>query len=221
MEIAIQGLLFLGIIPALILLFIGLKGYDGLYKEKTIFLTFIIGIIFGVVAAVVRLVTRPPVFLIVYIIIFAFFEQLIKTIVLNIGRLHGKKETVIYGLSLGLGFGSSFTPFLVIAGSMESTDLSFISLIAFGSLGFIFFHAATSAYIGYGVYKNKLMKYLLIAILFQIPFNAIVDVTRTKYHAYAQLVLVIYGLILFWYVIIRVMPNIIKDEKRKRKLKKK
>ena len=39
-----QALLFLGIIPALIIMYISLKGYDELYKEKTVFLIFIYGI---------------------------------------------------------------------------------------------------------------------------------------------------------------------------------
>ena len=70
MDVPIQGLLFLGIIPALILLYIGLKGYEGYYRDKTIFLTFIIGIIFGVIAAVLRLYLSPPPLLIIYIILF-------------------------------------------------------------------------------------------------------------------------------------------------------
>ncbi len=127
MGVPIQGLLFVGIIPALIILFFSLKGYDGYYKDKSIFLTFVIGIIFGVIAAVLRLYLSPPPLLVVYIILFAFFEQLSKTIVLNIGRLHLKKETTIYGLSLGLGFGSSFTPFLVVVGSLSGhTSLEFL-----------------------------------------------------------------------------------------------
>ena len=228
MEIAIQGLLFLGIIPALILLYFGLKGYDELYKEKTVFLTFVLGIVFGVISAVVRWYSSPAVFLIIYIVLFAFFEQLIKTIVLNLKRLQAKKETVIYGLSLGLGFGSSFTLFLVILGYEKSSDLSFVSLLTVGSLGFILFNAATSAYIGYGIYVKKLMKYLLIAILLQIPFNLIFDGTRyynsaynteyynSMYHIATQALLIAYGAIIFWYVITKIMPNILKDEKRKR-----
>jgi uncharacterized membrane protein len=229
MEIAIQGLLFLGIIPALILLFIGLKGYDGIYKDKSVFLTFVIGIVFGVVAAIVRFLISPLPSLvigyvnaIVYAVLFAFFEQLFKTIVLNLKRLQGKKETTIYGLSLGLGFGSSFTPFLVIAGGLASSnDLFFVSLVAFGSLGFILMHAATSTYIGFGVFKRKLIRYLLIAILIQIPFNYLAEATRyySDYHLYFQISLVIYGAILFWYVLKNVMPNILKDEKRKRSKK--
>ena len=49
-----QASLFLGIIPALILLYISLKGYEGHYKDKTIFLTFIIGIVLGFIAEIGR-----------------------------------------------------------------------------------------------------------------------------------------------------------------------
>ena len=223
-------MLFLGIIPALLLLYISLKGYEGFYKDKGIFLTFILGIIFGIIAAIVRFVTNPLPSLalgfvnaLFYVIIYALFEQLFKTMVLNLRRLQGKKETVIYGLSLGLGFGSSFTPFLVILGSMSSENsLTFVSIVAFGSLGFILFHAATAAYIGYGIYKNKLMKFLIIAILIQLPFNLIVEATRyysESYHVCLQTALVIYGLIIFWYVVKNIIPNILKDEKRKRSKK--
>ena len=118
MELPTQAILFLGIIPALFFLFIALKGYEGYYKDKTIFLTFITGIFFGILAAIIRLIINPLPLVIIFIILFAFLEQLFKTIVLNIGRLQYKKETTIYGLTLGLGFGSSFTPFLVIIGSV-------------------------------------------------------------------------------------------------------
>lgn len=221
MDLPIQAVLFLGIIPALVLLFISLKGYDGCYKDKTVFLTFVIGLISGIVAAVIRLLINPMPLLIVYIVLFAFFEQLFKTVVLNIGRLQNKKETTIYGLSLGLGFGSSFTPFLIIAGSMSGqSDFTFLSLVTFGSLGFILFHAASGAYIGFGVYSGKMMKYLLIVILLQLPFNTIADATRFylgNYFSYLQVGLVLYGAVFFLYVILKLMPQILdqnKDGKR-------
>ena len=219
MGVPIQGLLFVGIIPALIILFFGLKGYDGYYKDKSIFLTFVIGIMFGVIAAVLRLYLSPLPFLIIYIVLFAFFEQLLKTIVLNIGRLQLKKETTIYGLSLGLGFGSSFTPFLVVVGSLSGhTSLEFLSLVILGSIGFILFHSATGAYIGYGIFSGKMTRYLLIAILLQLPFNAISDLTRfylDPKFPYYQAGLVIYGAIIFGYVFLKVMPRILKEEVKK------
>ena len=215
MDLIPQTSLFLGIIPALILLFISLKGYEGNYKEKNIFLTFVVGVIIGFFAAIARSFTFP--LLLVYIILFALFEQLFKTIILNIGRFHEKKETTIYGLSLGLGFGSVFTPFLIIAvSSLVTSDVYVLLLIVIGSLGIILFHGATGAFIGYGIYAGELTKYLFAAMIVQIPFNFIIDmmiVTSDDPSLYLKLGivvgLVVYGGIVFWYVVNNIMPRIL------------
>ena len=227
MELPTQAILFLGIIPALFFLFIALKGYEGYYKDKTIFLTFITGIFFGILAAIIRLIINPLPLVIIYIILFAFLEQLFKTIVLNIGRLQYKKETTIYGLSLGLGFGSSFTPFLVIVGSLSGQSSTiFLTLVAFGSLGFILFHAASGAIIGYGIFSGKMTKFLFIAIILQIPFNAISDLTRLQiifnstYYPIFQAAVVVYGAILFIYVIKKIMPRILQEKDKRKRTKK-
>ena len=227
MELPTQAILFLGIIPALFFLFIALKGYEGYYKDKTIFLTFITGIFFGILAAIIRLIINPLPLVIIYIILFAFLEQLFKTIVLNIGRLQYKKETTIYGLTLGLGFGSSFTPFLVIVGSLSGQSSTiFLTLVAFGSLGFILFHAASGAIIGYGIFSGKMTKFLFIAIFLQIPFNAISDLTRLQiifnstYYPIFQAAVVVYGAILFIYVIKKIMPRILQEKDKRKRTKK-
>ena len=227
MELPTQAILFLGIIPALFFLFIALKGYEGYYKDKTIFLTFITGIFFGILAAIIRLIINPLPLVIIYIILFAFLEQLFKTIVLNIGRLQYKKETTIYGLTLGLGFGSSFTPFLVIVGSLSGQSSTiFLTLVAFGSLGFILFHAASGAIIGYGIFSGKMTKFLFIAIFLQIPFNAISDLTRVQiifnstYYPIFQAAVVVYGAILFIYVIKKIMPRILQEKDKRKRTKK-
>jgi hypothetical protein len=69
-----QTSLFIGIIPALILLYIGLKGYEGHFKDKLIFLMFIVGIIIGFISAVIELLTQN-IGLIIYIILFQILEQ--------------------------------------------------------------------------------------------------------------------------------------------------
>lgn len=221
-----QASLFLGIIPALVLLYISLKGYEGHYKDKTIFLTFVIGIILGFIAAFIQSFTFAGV--IIYTILLAFFDQLFKTIVLNLGRLQEKRETAIYGLTLGLGFGSAFTPFLIIAVSrLITSNLYVLSLIGLGSLGIILFHGATGAYIGYGIYVGKLTKHLLTAIIVQIPFNLIMGMAiifSKPESLYIQLGLVvgliIYGGIVFWYVIKKILPRILlQSQKRKRSKK--
>lgn len=221
-----QASLFLGIIPALILLYISLKGYEGCYKDKTVFLTFVIGIILGFIAAFVQSLTIAGV--IIYIILLAFFDQLLKTIILNIGRLQNKRESTIYGLTLGLGFGSAFTPFLIIAvSSLITNDVYVLSLLAIGSIGIILFHGATGTYIGYGIYAGKLIKHLLVAIIIQLPFNlllGLVIIYSKPETLNEQIGLVsgflMYGVVVFWYVIKRTMPLILSQNQKRKRSKK-
>ena len=213
-----QTSLFIGIIPALIILYIGLKGYEGHFKDKLIFLTFIVGIIIGFISAVIELFTRD-VGLIIYIILFPVLEQLSKTIVLNLGRFQEKQETTIYGLSLGLGFGSVFTPAAIIMGNFQEINVAFIAAIV-GSFGIILLHAATGALIGYGVYSHKLSTYLTIAILLQIPITTVIGVTNIFNISYLQISLVVYGIIIYWYATKKIMPRILKESQRRKRTQK-
>lgn len=213
-----QTSLFIGIIPALIILYIGLKGYEGHFKDKLIFLTFIVGIIIGFISAVIELLTRD-VGLIIYIILFPVLEQLSKTIVLNLGRFQEKQETTIYGLSLGLGFGSVFTPAAIIMGNFQEINVAFIAAIV-GSFGIILFHAATGAIIGYGVYSHKLSTYLTLAILLQIPITTVIGVTNLFSISYLQISLVVYGIIVYWYATKKIMPRILQESQRRKRTQK-
>lgn len=208
-----QASLFLGIIPALFIMFISLKGYDDYYKDKTMFITFIAGIIMGFIAAFIQSFFINLV--VISIILLAVFNQLFKTIVINIGRFQGKKETTIYGLSLGLGFGSSFTPFMIIAvSSLLSNDAYVLSVIGLGSLGLIFFHGATGAYIGYGVYSGSLLKKLIVAILLELPLSLMIGLMiyftnqSIKLQVVFAIVAVIDGIVLYWYVTKKIVPMI-------------
>jgi len=234
MAVPLQGILFLGIIPALILLFIFLKGYDGHYSDRGIFLTFMAGIFLGFISALVRMkMLHPPVIfaliepaVMLFMVLFAFFEQLFKTIILNIGRFQEKSETTIYGLSLGLGFGTVFTPFFIIAAaaSADASGVAFTNyhtiLITIGTIGIILFHGATGAIIGYGISQRKLLKYLLIAVLLQLPLNVLLDMTRSytdSFFIYFQVGLIVYGAMIFFYVVTRIMPQILEQNDKNKK----
>lgn len=211
-----QALLFIGIIPALLLLFISLKGYEGYYKDKLIFLTFVIGLIIGVITVIIEAYTAAVG--IYFIVLFPILEQLFKTIVLNIRRFHGNKETPIYGLSLGLGFGSIFIPSsLILLGIQGVYDNLSIALVLVGALGIILIHAATGVCIGYGVYSYSLFKYLIFAILLYIPVTGLTFFSTIVQRGYLQLAIFPYGIILYWYFTTRVMVKIkSQTEKRKR-----
>ncbi len=212
-----QTSLFIGIIPALIVLYIGLKGYEGHYKDKLIYLTFIVGIIIGIASAVIELFTRN-IGLLVYIILFPILEQLFKTIILNLGRFQEKQETTIYGFSLGLGFGSVFTPVAIFFGNFQ--DIFSMTAAMTGSFGITLFHAATGILIGYGVYVNKLAKYLSISILLHLVITTVIGFTNLFSVGYLQITLALYGLIVFWYALKKIMPRILQETQRRKRTQK-
>lgn len=219
MEQLPQTLLFVGIIPALVLLFVSLKGYDDYYKDKIIFLTFVIGLIIGVIAVIIEAYTAT--IGVYFVILFPILEQLFKTIILNIGRFHGKKATPIYGLSLGLGFGSIFIPSSLVLLSIQGVyDNLSMGLTIVGAIGIILIHAATGICIGYGVYIYSLMKYLLFAIILYLPVTGLTFISTFFKIDYIQLVIFPYGIILYWYFTTRIMVKIKSDTEEKKKSKK-
>jgi len=211
-----QSSLLLGIIPALLILYIGLKGYEGYYKEKNIFLTFIAGIITGFVAALIEISTLKVG--ISFIVLFPVLEQLFKTILLNIRKLQEKRETVIYGLSLGLGFGSIFTPFSIMTTNLQIGDSLYLLIsIVFGSFGIILFHGATGTLLGYGIYKARMPRYLILTVLLHIPITGLSFLAILYKIEYVQIGFVAYGIILFLYVSKKIMPRILSNRRRGKK----
>ena len=211
-----QASLFLGIIPALLLLYISLKDYEGYYKDKFIFLSFVAGIIAGFISVIIE--TYGQTIGILFIIFFPIIEQLFKTIILNISKLQRIKDTVIYGLSLGLGFGSIFTPFSMITSNIQPGDSILIILVIIGSIGIILLHGATGVCIGYGIYSGNLIKYLLLAIILHIPITSLIFLTTFYEIEFLQIGLIIYGLIIYWYITKNIMSRILSQhDKRKRR----
>jgi len=214
-----QALLFLGLIPVLILFYISLKGYDELFHFKNVFVTLILGMFIGVVALIIEANTVAAGVL--FIILYPLLEQLFKTMILNLRRFHGRNVTVIYGLSLGLGFGSIFILssliLLFIGGSVDTFSLL---LTVFGSLGIIMMHGATGVYIGFGVYSYKLVKYVLLSILVHIPITAWIYITTLLNKGYLQLAIFPYGILLYWHATTKIMPKILLDKNKTRKSKK-
>lgn len=213
-----QASLFLGIIPALILLYINLKGYEGHYKDKNIFLSFVFGIIAGFISAIIEIFTVA--IGILFIILFPILEQLFKTIILNIGRLQEKRATVVYGLSLGLGFGSIFVPLSIIMANILPVDLFLFISVIVGSIGIILFHGATGILLGYGVYSGTLLNYFIITVLLHLPVTGWFFLTDYYDVEYLQVGIILYGLIIYWYATKKIMPLILSQSQKRKRTKK-
>jgi len=204
----VQSSLLVGIIPALILLYYSLKDWQGKFQEKTLFIMLIIGFFTGSFMILLELGLFYNT--IAFITIFPFLGQIIKTMILNLRRFQTKKETVIYGLALGLGFGSLYPAALIILFNDISNQS--ILLILLSSLGIILLHGATGAMIGYGIYqRNLLYLYFFSGGIFVIA-NVLIKIE------YFQLINLVLGIVLYWYVnkqMISKVVNITEDNKSK------
>ena len=209
--------IFLGLIPALIVLYIGLKGWEGYYKEKTVFILLVVGLIIGFIAYIIEYLTASS-GIIVMIILFPLLEQILKTIVLNLRFFQEKQETTLYGLAVGLGFGSMFIPFSLLLTDIE-LGLPFLFFFI-GSIGILLFHGAAGMLIGYGIYQNRLSKYFSITFLFHLPVTTWFFLTTLMGLEYLQVGLIFYGLLIYWYASTRFLKPVLLQLRSRRRTRK-
>ncbi|RLF30444.1 MAG: protease PrsW, partial [Thermoplasmata archaeon] len=204
--------LFLGIVPALIILYFTLKGYEEYFKDKKIFLSFVAGLLAGFFSIIFESFVRNF-GVISLIILIPFFEQIVKTSILNSRLARGTEGAPIYGATLGLGFGSILTPFsiAIYASKWSGLEIVGLSIVTLGAIGFIFFHGATGIYIGYGVKSDRVWRYFIYAVLFQIPLMVVSLVSDEYNLEFLQVLIVVYSIILYWYaakkVLIMTLPK--------------
>ncbi len=211
-----QASLFLGLIPALVLLYISIKGYDELYQDKNLYLAFLGGLIAALIISFVELRTLD--YALIIPLLWTFIEVLGKSIILNIPKLHEKRETVLYGLALGLGFGAMYIPFSIgtIQAPQGGFDTIELVLLIGASLAYVPLHGATGTLIGYGVYKGKLNKYLLHALLYSLVLPVWIIATSLLNIPQIQIIALLYVFYLYYHVTTKYLPQIL-DENQPRK----
>jgi RsiW-degrading membrane proteinase PrsW (M82 family) len=136
------------------------------------------------------------------------------------GRLQEKRETVIYGLTLGLGFGAVSTSASIIRGTISAGDYLSLGLVVFGSCGIIMLQGATGVLIGFGVYKKELMKWVIFAIILQIIYNTGVMIVQPLSIFIIVIYLFVFGVIIYWYATKKIMPRILLERQRRKRTQK-
>ena len=154
--------LLLGILPALGLLWLSLRGYDRprfdhtLFDDRRVFGNLAAGMVFGVFASVLSLLTpRADLasFLLGLVAAFAL-EETFKVVMLNRKSYRGRFDTTFYGIPLGVGtastavvasaywnaayFGNLFVPEILAGLALFSVSLNLVhvgsgAIIAFGA----------------------------------------------------------------------------------------
>lgn len=218
MDFSITGSTIFGIAVALIVMWLSLKRYEGFFDDKTMFKSLIIGFFTGFLAFLIEALTSDVGIL--FIFIFPFMEQFLKFMGINLPSYHDKRETIIYGLVLGLGFGSIYMPLLIVLAFRSlNTSLSLlIGSLAIG-IGYILFHGGTGCMLGYGVSKSEKWKYLFYATFLGFPLPALE--MYTFYLGDISIITAIrvleslYGLIVFLAVYRKILPYALPRKKRK------
>ncbi len=155
----------LGIGPALALMFLTLRDYTypkverPFFDDRKLFLLLAAGMVIGVAVYVLQSYFNLGYLL--FALLFAVFEELIKLIVLNMPRFARKLDTSFYGLSFGLGIGSTMAFGAVFYTLQQSDGLSVLGWLAVVLLGFqmVLLHASAGAMIGTGSARGEVWGY--------------------------------------------------------------
>lgn len=227
----------IGFAPAILLLYILLRRYEGFFMEKWIFLSFAGGMIIGMVITVFHLINDEFILshldlsILVFVFLFALFEELAKLIILNFPKLQQKHDTVYYGAGMGLGIGSmaiiaiSFTVFLDDPDAFGN-PLTMTGLVVL-SFNYSLLHSSTGIIIGFGCAKGEIMGLFLRAFLAHALYNLVLlpfmwSIPVAMYGSLFLATLVAVGL--FWYVLSGLLPEAVPPDmqkKRRRTLRKK
>jgi len=192
-------LLPMGIIPSLFVLYFIVGRYEGRFREKLVFLAFIVGFVIGVIIyAIEGMIVYPIVseapyidIILFFSFIFSFLEQIAKFATLNHPKMR-EEGVPIYGGTFGLGFSSVFAP-LLFGKSIEIT-LENIPLMTI-PFAVILINCSTGILIGVGIKRVMKMKYfvlsllisflmwisLLVAIIYSISWNTLLSMIFSIY----------------------------------------
>jgi hypothetical protein len=172
----------LGVGPALALMFWTLKDHTypaverPFFDDRKLFLMLAVGMVIGVVVYVVQSYFNLGYLL--FALLFAVFEELVKLIILNMPRFSRKLDTSFYGYALGLGIGSTmgFGAVFYTMQQSDSMDIGIWATVFLLAIQMVLLHAATGAMIGAGAARGEMWGYFAQACLFHIGFNLLMAV---------------------------------------------
>lgn len=216
------GLAFgpLGLVPAIFLLYITLGPYENKFEDKVVFLSFIGGMILGTIVLLLQgsfLASIPSYrtywdILLLMAVLFSFFDQLAKLVVLNLPRFHTDITTTIYGAALGLGLGTPIGA-LILRGidiiSIQGTAA--LSLV----ISFMLFQSAIGSLIGLGVGQGKKWTYFFYSFLLGAIFWPLLLLSITYYVLSIFAVLFAVGFYLYMHKVF--LPRFLLDRKTRKK----
>ncbi len=212
-----------GIAPALALMYWSLRNYtypkvkQPFFDDRVVFTYLAIGLVIGV--AVYAVQSYFDMSFLLFALLFAVLEEMIKLVLLNLRRFRGKLDTPFYGLTIGLGiggamgFGAVFQSLPVLNfGDAPTAVLNGIILVIL-AVQFSLLHGSTGAIIGAGVARSMPFSYFSQAVLYHLAFNLLMigfylplSVPFNYLALVGATIVVIYS---YWHIHFRVIPDMI------------
>ncbi len=170
----------IGIGPALLLLWFGLRRYTypqvdkTLFDDRRIFFSLAVGLVVGTVSSLFSLTLSGPDLSssLVAVVGPAVFEEMFKLVYLNRKGYRQNFSSTFYGFALGLGVGAT----VVLASGMANPNLTVnpltLTILVMSSVALAGTEAATGALIGYGCSKGLPWSYLIRALVARLVFIA-------------------------------------------------
>ena len=175
--------MLLGIGPALILMYLGVRNYtypkveQPFFSDPTFFILLVVGMIAG---SVLFFAMRIMGFTtnIVYMVLMAVIEVMAMVVVMNLKRFRGKSDSIFYGYALGLGMSCGLATGIVfiVASAIETVDAS-VAVLVLMSVSFSLMLGAVGTTVGEGIARHRVMEFALQAAIPAIIFSILLYVS--------------------------------------------
>ena len=213
----------LGIGPALILMYLGVRNYtyprveQPFFSDPRFFMLLVVGMIAGSVLffalRVLGFTTN-----VVYMVLMAVIEVMAMVVVMNLKRFRGQSDSIFYGYALGLGMscGLSTGIVFVVASTIETIDAS-VAVIVLMSVSFSLMLGAIGTTVGEGIARHRVMEFALQAAIPAIIFNILLWVLFQNPEDYGVLyyvclvVMVAVSAYMFYRTMYQRLPQIVRE----------
>ncbi|MDO5862072.1 MAG: hypothetical protein Q4Q58_04695 [Thermoplasmata archaeon] len=228
MEVSMGIAMVLGIAPALLMMWLGVRDYtfprveQPFFSDPSFFMLFVVGMIEGSAMFLAMLVfLNTSVNGIIMMALLAIVQIMLFLVTMNLKRYRGKSDSVFYGYGLGLGTscgmstGLCFTLYSSVMGSDLQLGAGDIAVLIMMSFSFALILGSCGTTVGEGVARHRVMEYSLQAMLplvavYMVFAVAIESGLSNMYYVYFALMLVV-GLMYYYYIMRKKLPNIVRE----------
>lgn len=178
MEPAFAAGVFVGLVPALLLLYHAVRERRGPVHQR-IFLLLAIGMVGGGFGFLLTIVVVPTLYagldllILGYGLGFPLLEGLMKAVVLFYRRLQGDAATPFYGAAFGAGYAAVVSIAATYRGLYVPgvSPASYIPMSMLLSTALALLHIWAGVVVGFGSFVKRPARYIPLAVAGQIPFN--------------------------------------------------